>query len=58
MLLLRSLGAMAGFHSVHYPQGHGPTDFKRWMYTNHMYNITYKAGFEPYILMATKHVPW
>ena len=56
--LLCSWDALRAFHSHSYPKGHGPTDFKRWMSADHAYNVSYEQGFEPYLLMATKRVPW
>ncbi len=56
--LLRSRGALRGFHSTSYPKGHGPTDVQRWMSADQAYNVSYELGFEPYLLMATSRVPW
>lgn len=47
-----------GFHMAHYHQGHGKTDHSRWANTTEAYQINYQIGFEPYVLMARKLVPW
>lgn len=47
-----------GFHMSHYPQGHEKTDFWRWINSTEAYEVDYQIGFEPYILMARKYVPY
>ena len=47
-----------GFHTLHYQQGHSATDFERWMNSSQAYAINWIVGFEPYILMARKSVPF
>lgn len=47
-----------GFHMAHYPQGHEPTLFWKWINTTEPYGIKHEVGFEPYILMLKKHVPY
>jgi hypothetical protein len=42
----------------HYPQGHEKTNFWRWINTTEAYEVEYQIGFEPYILMARKFVPY
>ena len=42
----------------HYHKGHGPTDFDRWAATDGAYEAHYAQGFEPYVLMLRRHVPW
>ena len=47
-----------GFHVAHYPQGHEPTLFWKWINTTEPYEIKHETGFEPYILMLKEHVPY
>lgn len=47
-----------GFHMAHYPQGHEPTLFWKWINTTEPYEIKHETGFEPYILMLKEHVPY
>jgi hypothetical protein len=47
-----------GFHMAHYPQGHEPTLFWKWINTTEPYEIEHETGFEPYILMLKEHVPY
>jgi hypothetical protein len=55
---LCSEGLLAGFHMHRYQKGHGPTDFDRWAATDGAYEAHYAQGFEPYVLMLRRHVPW
>lgn len=47
-----------GFHMAHYPQGHEPTLFWKWINTTEPYPVKHETGFEPYILMLKEHVPY
>lgn len=47
-----------GFHMAHYPQGHEPTLFWKWVNSTEPYQIQHETGFEPYILMLKEHVPY
>ncbi len=47
-----------GFHMAHYPQGHEPTLFWKWINTSDPYPVKHETGFEPYILMLKEHVPY
>lgn len=47
-----------GFHMAHYPQGHEPTQFWKWINTSTPYKVKHEIGFEPYILMSKKYVPY
>lgn len=47
-----------GFHMSHYPQGHEKTNYWRWINTTRAYKVQYQLGFEPYILMSRKFVPY
>jgi glycosyltransferase-like protein LARGE len=47
-----------GFHMAHYPQGHEPTLFWKWINTSEPYPVKHETGFEPYILMLKEHVPY
>eukprot|EP00889_Picochlorum_renovo_P002712 jgi/Picre1/29742/NNA_005124.t1 len=38
--------------------GHEPTLFWKWINTTEPYGIKHEVGFEPYILMLKKHVPY
>ena len=33
-------GRVIGFHTLHYPQGHGPTDFGRWVGADQPYEAS------------------
>jgi hypothetical protein len=47
-----------GFHMSHYPQGHEKTNFWRWVNTTEAYQVEYQLGFEPYIMMLKRYVPY
>ena len=47
-----------GFHMAHYPQGHEPTLFWKWINTTEPYPVKHETGFEPYIVMLKEHVPY
>lgn len=51
-------GNIAGFQVSQYPAGHSPTDFGKWISTIEAYNIEYLKGFEPYIMISRRYVPW
>ena len=51
-------GNIAGFQVSQYPAGHSPTDFEKWISTDEAYNIEYLKGFEPYIMISRRYVPW
>eukprot|EP00887_Chlorella_sp_A99_P004369 scaffold15.g4369.t1 len=51
-------GRLVGFHTAHYSQGHGPTRFRQWIGTSAPYAVNWTIGFEPYIVMARKFVPF
>ena len=46
------------FHSDRYKAGHRATDFRKWLIATRPYKIQYEEGFEPYVLMARRFVPW
>jgi hypothetical protein len=54
---------VAPFHSVQYPQGHGPTKFTYWSTMSAdrndppYYDIRYKAGFEPFVIGQKQSAP-
>lgn len=47
-----------GFHMSHYPKGHESTDFWRWRNTSEAYFVEYQPGFEPYIIILKRYVPY
>lgn len=51
-------GRIKPFHTDRYRAGHRATDFRKWLIAAHPYTITYEEGFEPYVLVARKYVPW
>ncbi|KAI7837110.1 hypothetical protein COHA_009058 [Chlorella ohadii] len=51
-------GELRGFHMDHYNRGHRATDHARWFETNISYRIPYEEGFEPYVLVQRRFVPW
>ena len=51
-------GEVAGFQVAQYAAGHGPTKYEKWLASSDDYPINYAKGFEPYILIARKYVPW
>lgn len=58
LLTAWSAGQVEGFQVEQYPAGHGPTQFDRWLNASSPYSIKYRKGFEPYILVHRKYVPW
>lgn len=44
----------ADFYNV----GHGSTNYKKWFTASEPYPITYKTGYEPYVLVDRRTVPW
>lgn len=51
-------GRIKPFHTDRYKAGHRSTDFGRWLSAVNPYRITYEEGYEPYVLIARKFVPW
>ena len=47
-----------GFHMSHYPQGHEKTNFWKWINSTDAYEVEYQIGFEPYIMLLKKFVPY
>ena len=58
MLSAFSGGDAVGFQVEQYYAGHGPDDFPRWASAGEPYPIEYAKGYEPYVLMARRFVPW
>ncbi|EFN52592.1 hypothetical protein CHLNCDRAFT_138618 [Chlorella variabilis] len=52
------VGELESFHSGHFSKGHRATDFGRWATAANVYEVEFQTGFEPYILVHRKHVPW
>jgi hypothetical protein len=53
-----SEGELAGFQVAAYPPGHSPTKYDSWFKTTKRYRVGYEKGYEPYILLARRHVPF
>ena len=51
-------GDIVGFQVEQYFQGHGPDNFPKWVVAEEPYPIRYKKGYEPYLLMSRRFVPW
>lgn len=51
-------GTVQGFQLDQYAAGHGPTQYEKWLTAQEPYSIKYEKGFEPYIMIARKYVPW
>lgn len=51
-------GRIKPFHTDRYKAGHRATDFRKWLVASRPYRIRYEEGFEPYVLVARKYVPW
>lgn len=51
-------GRIKPFHGDRYSAGHRATDFKKWLTATRPYSIVYEQGFEPYVLVHRKLVPW
>lgn len=51
-------GRIKPFHTDRYKAGHRATDFRKWLVASLPYKIKYEEGFEPYVLIARKFVPW
>ena len=47
-------GKISPFHVQEFPQGHGPTNFGKWITASHPYQIKYKPRFEPYFVVNKK----
>ena len=45
------------FAEYSFQKGHRKTDYSRWYREDKMYEVSYEAGFEPYVLMYTDDVP-
>ncbi|KAK9796664.1 hypothetical protein WJX73_002272 [Symbiochloris irregularis] len=41
-----------------YPVGHRSTNYKKWFTTSIPYSIKFKSGYEPYVLVSRRHMPW
>lgn len=51
-------GRMPSFYEVQKPGDHGPTNYSQWATASRPYDVEYERGYEPYILIAKKYVPW
>lgn len=63
---LLAAGRLRGFHTEHYPQGHGPTDFSRWAADREAeeaggvalpYVVEHAEGFEPFVVASRARLP-
>uniref|UniRef100_A0A7S1U5F8 Uncharacterized protein n=2 Tax=Phaeomonas parva TaxID=124430 RepID=A0A7S1U5F8_9STRA len=54
-------GAAEGFHASHFPAGHSPTDFPRFLRCGEdwaaAYDVAYAPCFEPCVVLRIKDVP-
>ena len=41
-----------------YPVGHRSTNYKKFFESDVPYPIKFKSGYEPYVLVSRKHMPW
>lgn len=41
-----------------YPAGHKQSNYRRWFHSSNPYPIRYKTGYEPYILVSRRYMPW
>ena len=41
-----------------YPVCHRSTNYKKWFASEVPYSIKFKSGYEPYVLVSRKHMPW
>ena len=41
-----------------YPVGHKSTDYEKFFESEVPYPIKFKSGYEPYVLVSRKHMPW
>ncbi|KDD76979.1 hypothetical protein H632_c49p0, partial [Helicosporidium sp. ATCC 50920] len=51
-------GEASGFHVRQFKRGHGPTDLLRWSTSSAFYPVRYARGYEPYVIVHRRHVPW
>jgi len=49
--------AASPFHCSHFPAGHTPTDFARWLTASERYAVEYALNFEPYVVVSRKWLP-
>ncbi|KAL3135953.1 hypothetical protein ABBQ32_006997 [Trebouxia sp. C0010 RCD-2024] len=51
-------GSLQPFHVDRFEPGHSATNFARWSTSNETYDVSYSMGFEPYVLVSKRLVPW
>ncbi|GAB4822605.1 hypothetical protein N2152v2_009651 [Parachlorella kessleri] len=51
-------GRLLGFQMRQYEPGHAPTDYARWSAGDSPYTVQYAKGYEPYVLISRRFVPW
>ena len=49
--------AASPFHCSHFPAGHMPTDFARWLTASERYTVDYALNYEPYIIANRRWLP-
>lgn len=51
-------GRLKPFHTDRYRAGHRATDYARWTTAKQPYSVRYEEGYEPYVLVSRRFVPW
>ncbi|GAB4818755.1 hypothetical protein N2152v2_005801 [Parachlorella kessleri] len=51
-------GRIKAFHTDRYSAGHRATNYQKWVTAARPYRISYEEGYEPYVIVARKYVPW
>ncbi|KAK9805256.1 hypothetical protein WJX72_009116 [[Myrmecia] bisecta] len=51
-------GQIVGFQLERYPKGHASTNYQRWVTAKKPYLTDYDEGYEPYLIVARKYIPW
>lgn len=41
-----------------YPPGHKASNYPLWFASDTPYPISFKVGYEPYLLVSRRHIPW
>jgi len=52
-------GKASAFHVQHFSKGHAPSDYSQWWAaaSHSPYMVEFQEYFEPYVIMAARHVP-
>ena len=51
-------GMISGFQLTSYEKGHNSTNYSRWITADKPYSIQYKQGYEPYVVVSRRHIPF